>query len=169
MGNVCGCGRLPATDDSVDQLLSPRKAYIPPTTSTITRTVLKVSTPRKAAPKPAPHELKPPEKPIVDEQPASEPKEHRHHHHHHSSEASSETRSPTHSSSSPTHAPHLVVESAAATGEEARQDSVASLESSSSSSSSLGLPTSPQHGKKNKKKKAKYGRANYRAGSAKRS
>ncbi|KDO27793.1 hypothetical protein SPRG_07392 [Saprolegnia parasitica CBS 223.65] len=197
MGNsVCGCGRVPPpSDDVMDALFapSPRKEYVPPSTSTMTRTLLKpTKSPASAKgndtapvkPKVSTKlvEVKEEEAPVPRQHAVSDPTPthqhhppHQHQHHHHAPPPT-----PKEDLGKALAISLMDEEAASSTSLErdgsatSRDDSSTSLESTASTAS-LGSPraaSSPDnstHGSSHKssKKKAKYGRANYRAGSSK--
>ncbi|EQC40977.1 hypothetical protein SDRG_02039 [Saprolegnia diclina VS20] len=203
MGNsVCGCGRVPPpSDDAMDALFapSPRKEYVPPSTSTMTRTLLKVPPPTKPA-RPASAKVKDttPAKPKastklveVKEEEAPAPRQHAasdptpthhpssHHHHHHHTPHPPPEKDPGNALAIRLLEEEDILSSTSLERDgsaTSHDDSSKSLESTASTASlvsprdTLSPTTSDNssHGNSRKsKKKAKYGRANYRAGSSK--
>ncbi|ETV95535.1 hypothetical protein H310_10980 [Aphanomyces invadans] len=194
MGNqLCGCCRSgPPLDEDLNGLLTPRKEYVPPTTCTVQRTVLKVThptTPRKTGLK----ERYPQESTSKVEEPREEeaattlttaaraedvrartPK-HKHIHHRHPHAGSSVTSAEEGAHDGSNH--H---ERHQRTRSHQDSDGGGSARSVHSSNHSLDSPSNASadddewttavspSSKKKSKRKAKYGRANYRADSAKR-
>ncbi|CAK4101176.1 unnamed protein product [Aphanomyces euteiches] len=186
MGNqLCACcKRGEASSDDIDKLLPPRNEYVPPSTSTVQRTVLKVTHPTSPKQVHSPHHVAHSRKAEESrdeetapallgndelERPRSNSGHKRVHHH---------TTSSHHRHQS--HPPPDDTESTEANVKPEREsilrddslNSSGSFESprpSTDSNDPEGWTTavSPSSKKKNKRK-AKYGRANYRADSTKR-
>ncbi|KAF0754083.1 hypothetical protein DYB25_001435 [Aphanomyces astaci] len=202
MGNqLCGCCRPgPALDEDLNGLLSPRKEYVPPTTCTVQRTVLRVShptsprqpdgnvkhhregtnsTPRNKIEEPRDEEVTSSSStevvPSAGEDRVHSPKQqhkqihNRHHHAADKEEKDGEGHEHVHHERHHRIRSHHDSEGGGGSGRSLDSSNSSLLDSPTPSTDGDGWTTamSPSS-KKKSKRKAKYGRANYRADSTKR-